>query len=1020
MGRQTLALAGLLTAVLGALRPLHAEPAAAGSPAEVAALRGEIAGLHLEPAQAVAVGKLNLKLGPATLRISQGTLVPASPLAGRVVEMVFLGAASLELAAANPIEQGQLELFTGEPSLARPVTAAVLVIANDAPPAALFRRAVTTLDATAASRAQELYQHWKTGGARKYLNVDGALLLDALGDPLYQAYFAGSFVDDAGEDFLVVVEPDAFEQLTVGRFVPLDLSAKERRKAAKILHHEQNEGRLIGLAVDDLGQWDTWTSSALRDAGGEHPGVAAFEPERYVIDVALTGKELLLKGRARLQLRGQTGLTRGLRLKLHPDLRVEKVSDAGGTALGFQQAGREVLVVLPAVPAALTETVVEVEYSGDLVDKVKSGLFYLRDSIFWHPHAGQIDRATYDVTFHWPDRLELVTGGKRVDGGRDAQGGKWERRTSDLPTAGLGFEVGRFRFETRQAGHVTIRLGFPPVDLGDGKKGGPERLLKTLADTLAYYEEKFGPYPLDELGVALSPRLYSQSLPGFLTLSTLMMLDRDKLLMKLYGDQLAQLLLGLEDPRTVIAHEMAHQWWGHGVGWKSYRDQWLSEAMATYSAVLYARNRLDGVVGSISGPTAGWQDSLTAELADGRSIESLGPVVLGERLVSSRADDAYTAIVYTKGALVLEMLARSFGEKSFTLMLKTVHELVAHRAISTADFLTMLERQSGADLAPFARQYIYGTGLPEVFYDYSFEPQPAGGWKVKGTARQQSPYRYRYRVVRRDDGRFDVARERLDQISVAGSRLVVPVAVTFYDPSQQREDTSSKDREQAKALGNMTLHGQIWLDGETTQLDVSLEHEPKELFLDRKREVFGLFFNERRNPKRALLHAAYTAAARGEPEEAQQLCRRALATDMLAGPPTPETPQGERAKLQARLLDGRIQLLMARLQLDLGRSQEAAQALDKAESLLKPSTFAWWRPRFQVLEARLALHRGDAEKAFKALDKAVLRRGALDDAEADLLLAIAARLTGHREAEKEARERAGAKGADVSALDEVE
>src|SRR6185436_14560958 len=210
--------------------------------------------------------------------------------------------------------------------------------------------------------------------------------------------------------------------------------------------------------------------------------------------------------------------------------------------------------------------------------------------------------------------------------------------------------------------------------------------------------------------------------------------------------------------------------------------QWISEAMANYAAVLFGRNRLDWKDHWGLRPTSNWQDELLGELPDGRVIESVGPVVLGARLISSRASGAYQPIVYKKGAVILDMLARSLGQDDFPKVLRQIVKVAANASLSTEDFLLLIERITSADLDPFARQYVYGTGLPEVFYTYRFEPAGEGKWAVKGTARQNAPYRYRYRVVKADRGGFDVARERLDQIQVESSALVVPVTISIYDP----------------------------------------------------------------------------------------------------------------------------------------------------------------------------------------------------------------------------------------------
>ena len=118
---------------------------------------------------------------------------------------------------------------------------------------------------------------------------------------------------------------------------------------------------------------------------------------------------------------------------------------------------------------------------------------------------------------------------------------------------------------------------------------------------------------------------------GFVTLSDLLLNDLG----------IWNRFFGLEDRRLVIAHEIAHQWWGDQVGWTSYRDQWISEAMASYSGpTLTARTALKNDLSGVD-LTSGWQERADLLPADGRAIESLGPVVLGGRLFSSLSRDAY-------------------------------------------------------------------------------------------------------------------------------------------------------------------------------------------------------------------------------------------------------------------------------------------------------------------------------------------------------------------------------------------
>jgi hypothetical protein len=984
-------------AVLGAAVPVLSQEPAAGA-TDPAALQRELAASRLDLERAVTLKNVKLAAGLGTLHLDDGILVPATAAGGKTAEMVFLGSGRLELEPPDEIEAGQLELFTGSRRLDEEVTEMTLVLGMDAAVQALLRKPKATLDATQTARCQEIWKTWKGAPERRLLGLETALLLDAAGDPSFQGYFAARFHGKERGDFMYFVEPASQEQVTLGSFVPLEASAKEKRKILKEISRQQRRGRLIGLDLDDLGQWDTWVSASLRGKDGAPlPGNASFEPRKYTLDLRVA-EDLAVSGRAKIELAPVVRGARAAVLRLFADLDVTKVTDGSGRPLFFSRNREELAVVLPGPVADGETAAVEVEYGGKLIDKT-DGSFALAETGAWYPRAGTTDRAQYDVTFHWPKKLELLAGGRKAGGGEEG-GVRWERRVVDFPANAFSFEVGRYLIETVQAGHVRVTLALDP----DVKKMGKEvreEIKKTAADSLTYFEELFGPYPLDELAVVTVPRGFSQAgAPGLVTLSSLMMYDL----------QYFNVLFGLEDRRTVIAHEIAHQWWGHTVGWASYRDQWISEAMANYAAVLFGRNRLSWNDRFGLRPTSRWQEELLGELPDGRVIESVGPVTLGVRLGSSRAGDAYQPIVYKKGAVILDMLARSLGQDDFPKVLRQIVKVAANASLSTEDFLSLIERITSADLDPFARQYVYGTGLPEVYYTYRFEPAGAGKWVVKGTARQNAPYRFRYSVVKTGrGGGFDVARERLDQIQVESSALVVPVAVSVYDPG--RDDRKKRGKEKP---ANAVASTHVLLRGTSTDFSIDLEQEPRELWLDRDKEVFGRFFNESRSPKRILYYQGLDTAAAGKAEEAESLFARALTAEVEVVTDPAAASDKKDLKREGRLLDAMIELRQARLWLDQGRDAEAREAFERSRKVL--AGYGWFEENLAIVESRLDLRNGAPEKAFKRLRKGVLRRGTVEGMEGYVLLAIAAQATGHPEELKTALEVAKENGADVALL----
>src|SRR3954468_22159609 len=136
---------------------------------EPAALQAQIAADHLEIGRAVALKNVKLAVGLGTLRLEDGVLIPASPVGGKTIEMVFLGKGRIEVEPPDAIEAGQLELFTGGSRLDEEFKQGVLVVGLDAAVAAILRRPPAQPDAATAQRAEALYAEWKKRGEREYM-----------------------------------------------------------------------------------------------------------------------------------------------------------------------------------------------------------------------------------------------------------------------------------------------------------------------------------------------------------------------------------------------------------------------------------------------------------------------------------------------------------------------------------------------------------------------------------------------------------------------------------------------------------------------------------------------------------------------------------------------------------------------------------------------------------------------------------------------------------------------------------
>jgi aminopeptidase N len=167
-------------------------------------------------------------------------------------------------------------------------------------------------------------------------------------------------------------------------------------------------------------------------------------------------------------------------------------------------------------------------------------------------------------------------------------------------------------------------------------------------------------------------------------------------------------------PEFFLAHELAHQWWGHAIGWKNYREQWISEGFAQYFAALYAqRSRGERI----------FQDMLRQFRRWSLDESDKGPVHLGQRLGQIEGGQrVYRALVYNKGAAVLHMLRRMIGDDAFFRGLRRFYRTHLFQTAGTGDLLRAMEAEAKRPLDRFFDQWILGTSIPRVSVRSSIQP----------------------------------------------------------------------------------------------------------------------------------------------------------------------------------------------------------------------------------------------------------------------------------------------------------
>jgi hypothetical protein len=193
------------------------------------------------------------------------------------------------------------------------------------------------------------------------------------------------------------------------------------------------------------------------------------------------------------------------------------------------------------------------------------------------------------------------------------------------------------------------------------------------------------------------------------------------------------------------AHEVAHQWWGHKIGWNSYRDQWLSEAFAEYTAMMFVQSQVKGGEGFFDEILTSYEGVVFGDMRGGFSKFArpslatipnfdrarLGPIALGLRASTSDLPVGYTMQTYNKGPLVLNMLRqllffKTGKDDTFVKILRDFVKEYAGKAPSTDDFRHVVEQDAPADWRFFFDAWINHAELPSYTWNYKLDPFGAG------------------------------------------------------------------------------------------------------------------------------------------------------------------------------------------------------------------------------------------------------------------------------------------------------
>ncbi len=225
----------------------------------------------------------------------------------------------------------------------------------------------------------------------------------------------------------------------------------------------------------------------------------------------------------------------------------------------------------------------------------------------------------------------------------------------------------------------------------------------------------------------------------------------------------------------IVAHELAHQWWGDSVSPADWNEIWLNEGFASYAEALWWEDQFG-------------QAGLRAYMTSFDTHPFCGPVY-------APTCGLFSDTVYSKGAWVLHMLRRAVGDAAFFEGLRDYEEAHHLDNATTNDLRTAMESASGLDLEPFFTRWVIQQGEPSYRWGWTAAPTPAG-WVPHVRIEQMQPGLFHMPIDLRvvtPAGSFDVT---LDNDAMAQDFALPPVAQApteiQFDPGQWLLESSQQ------------------------------------------------------------------------------------------------------------------------------------------------------------------------------------------------------------------------------------
>ncbi|MEL6854765.1 MAG: M1 family metallopeptidase, partial [Cyanobacteria bacterium J06607_13] len=322
------------------------------------------------------------------------------------------------------------------------------------------------------------------------------------------------------------------------------------------------------------------------------------------------------------------------------------------------------------------------------------------DSRFWFPcfdYPGQL--ATSEIRAQIPKKFKAISNGELINTEQKGNDIVYHWKLEKVhPSYLMTLAIGEFEEIADSWKGKPVRYFFEK-----GRQAEAELTMGKTPQMMAALSKWFGyDYPFANYDqVCVSDFIFG----GMENTTTTLLTDRCLI------DQRAALDNQRAEP--LVAHELAHQWFGDLIVINHWSQAWVKEGAATYSEVLWIEE------------TLGQDEAFYYHLNHARAYLSEDRSRYRRPLVTHiyrEAIELYDRHIYEKGSCVYHMIRMELGDELFTRSLSTLLTDNAHRTVETIDLLRAIDKATGRNLRFLFDQYVYRGGHPDYKVSYSWDP----------------------------------------------------------------------------------------------------------------------------------------------------------------------------------------------------------------------------------------------------------------------------------------------------------